>query len=79
MDADAATAEALITDQLAGKTYTQVMRQAEQAALTVRPGGSPNAAASMPRRKTRGKLASAIAHSGGYFALRVRVVRHASD
>ena len=38
MDADAADAEALILDQLAGKTYTQVLRLAEQAALTVDPG-----------------------------------------
>jgi Domain of unknown function (DUF222) len=38
MDADAATAEAMIVDQLAGKTYTQVQRLAEQAALTVDPG-----------------------------------------
>ena len=37
-DADAASAEALIVDQLAGKTYTQVLRLAEQAALTVDPG-----------------------------------------
>jgi hypothetical protein len=37
-DPDAATAEALIMDQLAGKTYTQVLRLAEQAALTVDPG-----------------------------------------
>ena len=37
MDADAATAEALIIDQLAGKTYTQVLRLAEQAALTADP------------------------------------------
>ena len=37
-DADAALAEALILDQLAGKTYTQVLRLAEQAALTVDPG-----------------------------------------
>jgi hypothetical protein len=37
MDADAATAENLITGQLAGKTYTQVLRLAEQAALTVDP------------------------------------------
>ncbi len=36
-DGDAARAEALITDQLAGKTYTQVLRLAEQAALTVDP------------------------------------------
>ncbi|HEX3512713.1 MAG TPA: DUF222 domain-containing protein [Trebonia sp.] len=36
-DADAARAEALILDQLAGKTYTQVLRLAEQAALTVDP------------------------------------------
>ena len=36
-DADAAAAEALIADQLAGKTYTQVLRLAEQAALTVDP------------------------------------------
>jgi hypothetical protein len=36
-DADAARAEALIVDQLAGKTYTQVLRLAEQAALTVDP------------------------------------------
>ena len=36
-DADAATAEAMIIDQLAGKTYTQVLRLAEQAALTVDP------------------------------------------
>ena len=36
-DADAATAEAMIADQLAGKTYTQVLRLAEQAALTVDP------------------------------------------
>ena len=34
---DAAAAEALIIDQLAGKTYTQVLRLAEQAALTVDP------------------------------------------
>jgi hypothetical protein len=38
MDADAAKAEALIADQLAGKTYPQVLRLAEQAALTVDPG-----------------------------------------
>ena len=37
-DADAARAEALILGQLAGKTYTQVLRLAEQAALTVDPG-----------------------------------------
>jgi Domain of unknown function (DUF222) len=36
-DLDAAAAEALIADQLAGKTYTQVLRLAEQAALTVDP------------------------------------------
>ncbi len=36
-DADAATAEALILDQMAGKTYPQVLRLAEQAALTVDP------------------------------------------
>lgn len=36
-DADAARAEALILDELAGKTYTQVLRLAEQAALTVDP------------------------------------------
>ena len=36
-DHDAAAAEALIADQLAGKTYTQVLRLAEQAALTVDP------------------------------------------
>jgi hypothetical protein len=37
-DPDAAAAEALIADQFAGKTYTQVLRLAEQAALTVDPG-----------------------------------------
>jgi hypothetical protein len=37
-DADACRAEALILDQLAGKSYTQVLRLAEQAALTVDPG-----------------------------------------
>jgi hypothetical protein len=37
MDADAAAAEAMIIDQLAGKTYGQVLRLAEQAALTVDP------------------------------------------
>jgi hypothetical protein len=36
-DADAATAEAMILDQLAGKAYPQVLRLAEQAALTVDP------------------------------------------
>jgi hypothetical protein len=36
-DGDAARAEALILDRLAGKTYTQVLRLAEQAALTVDP------------------------------------------
>jgi hypothetical protein len=36
-DPDAAAAEALIADQLAGKTFTQVLRLAEQAALTVDP------------------------------------------
>ena len=36
-DPDAAAAEAMIADQLAGKTYTQVLRLAEQAALTVDP------------------------------------------
>jgi hypothetical protein len=36
-DPDAAAAEALIADQLAGKTYPQVLRLAEQAALTVDP------------------------------------------
>jgi Domain of unknown function (DUF222) len=37
-DPDAAAAEALIAGQLTGKTYTQVLRLAEQAALTVDPG-----------------------------------------
>jgi len=37
-DADAAEAEALIMDELADKTYMQVMRLAERAALTVDPG-----------------------------------------
>jgi hypothetical protein len=37
-DADAASAEALILGQLAGKTYPQVLRLAEHAALTVDPG-----------------------------------------
>ncbi len=37
-DADAAGAEALIPGQLAGKTYPQVLRLAEHAALTVDPG-----------------------------------------
>ncbi len=37
-DADAAEAEALVVDQLADKTYMQVVRLAEQAALTVDPG-----------------------------------------
>jgi hypothetical protein len=37
-DPDAAAAEALIADQLKGKTYTQVLRLAEQAALTIDPG-----------------------------------------
>src|SRR5690242_6094401 len=36
-DGDVVRAEALIMDQLAGKTYTQVLRLAEQAALTVDP------------------------------------------
>ena len=36
-DADAARAEALIAGQLAGKAYMQVLRLAEQAALTVDP------------------------------------------
>lgn len=36
-DADATAAEALLLDQLAGKTYSQVLRLAEQAALTVDP------------------------------------------
>jgi hypothetical protein len=36
-DADAARAEAMIADLLAGKTYAQVLRLAEQAALTVDP------------------------------------------
>ena len=36
-DPDAAAAEALIDGQLAGKTFTQVLRLAEQAALTVDP------------------------------------------
>ncbi|HET9081081.1 MAG TPA: DUF222 domain-containing protein [Trebonia sp.] len=36
-DADAAAAEALILSQLPGKTYPQVLRLAEQAALTVDP------------------------------------------
>src|SRR5579863_10186132 len=36
-DADAAQAEAMIVDRLAGKTYGQVLRLAEQAALTVDP------------------------------------------
>ena len=37
-DADAARAEALILGQLTGKTYPQVLRLAEHAALTVDPG-----------------------------------------
>ncbi|HEY6494879.1 MAG TPA: DUF222 domain-containing protein [Trebonia sp.] len=36
-DGDAASAEALIRDRLAGKTYPQVLRLAEQAALTIDP------------------------------------------
>ena len=36
-DGDTARAEALILDQLADKTYTQVLRLAEQAALTIDP------------------------------------------
>ena len=36
-DADAADAEAMIADQLGGKTYGQVLRLAEEAALTVDP------------------------------------------
>jgi hypothetical protein len=36
-DTDTTTAESLIIGQLAGKTYTQVLRLAEQAALTVDP------------------------------------------
>jgi hypothetical protein len=36
-DGDAARAEALIMDRLAGKTYTQALRLAEQAALAVDP------------------------------------------
>lgn len=38
MDDDAARAEALILGRLAGKTYMQVLRLAEEAALTVDPG-----------------------------------------
>ncbi|HEX4088558.1 MAG TPA: DUF222 domain-containing protein [Trebonia sp.] len=37
-DPDAARAEALVLDQLAGKTFMQVLRLAEQASLTVDPG-----------------------------------------
>jgi Domain of unknown function (DUF222) len=37
LDADAAAAEAMIIGQLRGKTYAQVLRLAEQAALTVDP------------------------------------------
>jgi hypothetical protein len=37
-DADAAKAEAMILSQLKGKTYPQVLRLAEQAALTIDPG-----------------------------------------
>jgi hypothetical protein len=37
LDADAAAAEAMIIGQLAGKTYAQVLRLAERAALTVDP------------------------------------------
>jgi hypothetical protein len=36
-DPDAAAAEAMIADQLAGKTYTQILRLTEQAALTIDP------------------------------------------
>jgi hypothetical protein len=36
-DADAAAAEAMIVEELAGKTFPQVLRLAEQAALTVDP------------------------------------------
>ena len=51
-DADAARAEALIVGQLAGKTYPQVLRLAEHAALTVDPGpgrAAPRAGAAQGR------------------------------
>jgi Domain of unknown function (DUF222) len=52
-DADAAAAEALILDQLAGKTYPQVLRLAEQAALTVDPGLAERRREETQRRNAR--------------------------
>ena len=57
-DPDAAAAEAMIADQLAGKTYTQVLRLAEQAALTVDPGLAERWR-DTPRRTTRASPSSA--------------------
>jgi hypothetical protein len=52
-DADAARAEELILDQLADKTYTQVLRLAEQAALTVDPGLAERRREQSQRRDAR--------------------------
>ena len=52
-DADAARAEELILGQLADKTYTQVLRLAEQAALTVDPGLAERRREQTQRRDAR--------------------------
>jgi len=52
-DTDAAMAEELILGQLAGKTYTQVLRLAEQAALTVDPGLAERRREESQRRDAR--------------------------
>ena len=52
-DADAAMAEELILGQLAGKTFPQVLRLAEQAALTVDPGLAERRREESQRRDAR--------------------------
>jgi hypothetical protein len=64
-DADAAMAEELILDQLAGKTYTQVLRLAEQAALTVDPDVAGRRREQSQRRDARVSLFRELSGTAG--------------
>jgi hypothetical protein len=64
-DADAAMAEELILGQLADKTYTQVLRLAEQAALTVDPGLAERRREQSQRRDARVTLFRELSGTAG--------------
>jgi hypothetical protein len=64
-DADAARAEDLILGQLVDKTYTQVLRLAEQAALTVDPGLAKRRREQSQRRDARVALFRELSGTAG--------------